>query len=306
MSDDKRNVLTLPKYHERHRSDREILLETNRLVQQLSFQGAKTLEELERAMRIVDQPIAALGLSVRTEQALCSNEITTVRELLLHTSENLVQKENIGRLARREIVEVLAVHGLRLAGAERTREESPCVDDSGNGQSVQSEKLLIGVVPNPTTGQQSTIVACDSTEPELLKKGDLVRHPVRPDWGAGQILSITSDGYAAVCFSEAGEKHISLKHVSLERISPSAGAAPTSLETKEAYSVPSRKVLCTNCGQPTSFTDNASPRRHDLGWCDSCFKQGQRTFKDSVTGETRYLDELRTIDGLNHRWYRPR
>lgn len=306
MSEKPRTILTLPKCQDEQRSEREILLETHHLVQQLALQSAKTLEELERAMLVVDQSIAFLGLSARAEQALSSIGITTVRQLLLRTPTNIVHKEKIGRVARNEIVETLAVHGLRLACVERPCEKSRCVDDSGNEPPVQSEKSLMAAVSAPITGPQPVVMVCDSSESEALREGDLVRHPVKPDWGAGQILSITSDGYAAVRFSQVGEKHISLKHVSLERIPHSAEATPTSSEINGPQWVQPSKVLCTNCGQPTYFTDNASAKRHELGWCDSCFKQSQRTFKDGVTGETRYFDELRTIDGLSHRWFRPK
>ena len=37
-------------------------------------------------------------------------------------------------------------------------------------------------------------------------------------------------------------------------------------------------------------------------WCDPCFKHSQRTFEDKQTGEKRYYDELRTIDGIKIRY----
>jgi protein-arginine kinase activator protein McsA len=58
------------------------------------------------------------------------------------------------------------------------------------------------------------------------------------------------------------------------------------------------KVVCKNCGQPTSFGEMAEIRRVDLGWCPACYKQSQRSFTSAATGDKRWHDELMTVDGL--------
>jgi transcription elongation factor Elf1 len=135
---------------------------------------------------------------------------------------------------------------------------------------------------------------------------DLVKHPSKEDWGIGKVLSVTVDGIVNVIFRLAGEKSISLKHVQLIKVSGTHTASDTVDESSHTHFSSSAKTLCTNCGQPTQFGERAEAKRVDLGWCDSCFKQSQRTFKDSVTGETHYFDELRTIEGIKHRYYSPK
>lgn len=93
MADDKRPTLRLETPPADLRSDRDVLLETNRLVHQLMAQGAKTLVELEHSMQIVDQPVSALELSSRTGSALANAGIATVRELLAQTPSALLQFE---------------------------------------------------------------------------------------------------------------------------------------------------------------------------------------------------------------------
>ena len=62
------------------------------------------------------------------------------------------------------------------------------------------------------------------------------------------------------------------------------------------------KTLCKNCGQSTTFGETADVQRVKLGWCNPCFKQSQRTFEDKDSGERRYYDDLRTIDGIKSRY----
>lgn len=305
MSDDKPNTLTLPKYPGEQRSDREILVETNRLVRQLTFQGT-TLEELERAMRVVDQSIAVLRLGAETELALFGAGITTVRKLLLQTPTSLVRREKIGRLARSEIIDALAVHGLRLASADQLGEECSPADEIGDDRANESKKPIVGSPHAVISGAQLPTDHCWPEGTGPLKEGDFVRHIVKPDWGEGKILSLTSDGIATVRFSTGGVRSLSLKDARLERMPHSVQQSMVPPEPREQYAAATRKVLCANCGQPTFFTDESSFRRHELGWCNSCFNQSQRTFKDSSTGETRYFDEVQTIDGPRRRGYNPK
>jgi len=49
-------------------------------------------------------------------------------------------------------------------------------------------------------------------------KGMRVKHPDRPEWGLGQVLSDSADGRVSVCFIETGEKMLMLSHVSLVKV----------------------------------------------------------------------------------------
>lgn len=49
----------------------------------------------------------------------------------------------------------------------------------------------------------------------LLEPGALVRHPGRPEWGLGQVQSVTGDR-AVVNFEQAGKQALDLRRVSLE------------------------------------------------------------------------------------------
>jgi hypothetical protein len=66
--------------------------------------------------------------------------------------------------------------------------------------------------------------------------------------------------------------------------------------------MPKPRALCKNCGQPTTFGARAQLERVKRGWCGECFVQSQRTFDDPETGEKRYYDDLRTIDGIKSRF----
>jgi hypothetical protein len=137
------------------------------------------------------------------------------------------------------------------------------------------------------------------------KKGDRVRHPKKPDWGIGQVLADSIDGTVRIFFTHAGEKTISLDFVQPEELSGDAASSPVldQLTRTETQSRDAKgKVLCANCGAPTQFGETANPTRYRLGWCDPCFKHSQRTFEDKSTGEKRYYDELRTIDGIKSRY----
>ena len=296
MTDGKRETLTLSNQLDDQRSTRTILLETNRIVQQIALRGAKTLDEIEATMRFVDDDIVALNLSPRTHQALIGNGVTTVRQLLLCTQKTLQQKENIGRLAWNEIIDVLANHGLRLKEADQEQHSH-----LSHSASVRQ--------PDQAIQPDNVKVECGVQEPETTKAspceyeiGDLVKHPTKEDWGIGKVLSVTVDGIVNVTFRLAGEKSISLKHVQLIKVSGN----PITSHTTDTHLSSSVKNLCTNCGQPTQFGERAEAKRVDMGWCDSCFKQSQRKFKDFVTGETHYFDELRTIEGIKHRFYSPK
>jgi Protein of unknown function (DUF3553) len=51
-----------------------------------------------------------------------------------------------------------------------------------------------------------------------LKKGDRVQHPIKADWGLGEVLADSNGEKVRVFFVGAGEKTLSLKHVTLDCI----------------------------------------------------------------------------------------
>ncbi len=55
----------------------------------------------------------------------------------------------------------------------------------------------------------------------LYAKGDRVRHPGKPEWGLGEVLEASSSSMVRVFFVGAGEKRLSLAHVTLR---PALGA----------------------------------------------------------------------------------
>lgn len=301
MAEGKRETLTLSEQLDDQRTDRMILLETNLLVRRLALlRGTKTIEELEETMRIVDEPISILNLSSRTQQALIGNNIKTVRQLLLLTPEALIEKENIGRFARNEIIEVLTNHNLRLkeSGQAHHTQISRSVQPSQPDNGSQSSQAVVE--------PRSEKPAITNSPPSEYKKGDIVRHPTKEDWGIGTVLSDSTGGLVNVVFNQAGKKTLSLEYVQLIKVS-GAPIADLSVDQRTPPDpLSSGRIPCTNCGQPTQFGERAAPQRVALGWCDSCFKQSQRTFQDQVTGEKRYVDELRTIDGIKHRYYSPK
>jgi hypothetical protein len=137
------------------------------------------------------------------------------------------------------------------------------------------------------------------------RKGERVKHPKKPDWGVGQVLADSSGGSVKIFFTHAGEKSISLEFVQPVKLAggDAASVILDSLDFADADSRDSKgKVACANCGGPTQFGDTANPTRHRLGWCEPCFRHSQRTFQDKHTGETRYIDELRTVDGIKSRY----
>ena len=137
------------------------------------------------------------------------------------------------------------------------------------------------------------------------KEGERVKHPKKLDWGVGRVLANSSGGSVRIFFTHAGEKTIALDVVQPLRLSGDAAASVIldSLDFSVADSTDSNgKVVCKNCGAPTQFGESANPKRFRLGWCDPCFKHSMRTFEDKQTGEKRYFDELRTIDGIKSRY----
>lgn len=96
------------------RTDREILEHVDRIVNSLALNGAKTIEELEASLRLLNEPIDSLHLTQRSHEALADAGLNSVRDIVRLRASELVALPKIGRLSRNEIVHVLAQHGLRL------------------------------------------------------------------------------------------------------------------------------------------------------------------------------------------------
>jgi len=136
-------------------------------------------------------------------------------------------------------------------------------------------------------------------------KGERVRHPKKPEWGLGEVVEDSSERSVTVFFEHEGEKKLAMQYVTLVKVAEED--ATSSILDGRVVRVShdesgAGKPACANCGDPTTFAENADRERVRLGWCEPCFKHSQRTFVDFYTRETRYLDELRTIDGIRSRW----
>lgn len=76
----------------------------------------------------VSTPIADLGLSTRTRNALARSYITTVAELTARNGWDLLDLQQFGPGAYREVVAALAGHGLELKPAPCDWPPLPKVD----------------------------------------------------------------------------------------------------------------------------------------------------------------------------------
>ena len=57
-------------------------------------------------------------------------------------------------------------------------------------------------------------------------KGDRVKHPNKPEWGLGQVLEDSSSDNVRVFFVDAGEKQLSLAHITLQPVTGPAASHP--------------------------------------------------------------------------------
>lgn len=275
------------------RTDREILLETNRLAHRIILKNARSIDEIEATWKIVNESIDALELPPRIHQSLVLNNVVTVRQLLEYSADQLLQLEDMGRLGRNTITEILSEHGLRL----REKRTQP-----NQNLAIPEQKPLPATAPEH---QESQAIMSENLDAPLMetgyKVGDLVKHPTQSAWGVGEIISLQDNNLADIQFDTVGKKTLSLEHARLLKI----GSREQTVGWQKDRETPVQdfpKALCANCGQPTQFGEKTAHRRAELGWCDSCYKHSQRTFQDKVTGEKRYFDEFRTIDGIKSRF----
>ena len=129
------------------------------------------------------------------------------------------------------------------------------------------------------------------------KKGDRVQHPVKLDWGVGEVLADCADDVLNVFFSHAGEKSISLSYVQPVKVYGDA-AASVILDSLNFSDEPTTaKSLCKNCGSPTIFSDMTEIGRMNLRWCPPCYQQSRTKYTDPKTEQSTWEDESMTIDG---------
>lgn len=133
------------------------------------------------------------------------------------------------------------------------------------------------------------------------KKGDRVKHPKKVDWGIGQVIADSNGDTVTIFFESAGEKTLSLSYVQPIFVSEEA-AQSVILDSIDflGHAESTAKKVCKNCGLPTQFDAMADSRRRSLEWCEPCFKQSKRVFNEKETGQKRYSDEFRTIDGIKN------
>ena len=148
--------------------------------------------------------------------------------------------------------------------------------------------------PRPTSERltqylENLVEAEEECKQMILKKGDRVKHPLKTEWGVGEVISENNSEVVKIFFDKIGEKTISLNHVVLDKV---FGNEANSLLLdnmcfdEENITDKNKDFLCKNCGQKTNFGSTASHGRVSLGWCSTCYKR-----------KGGYLDYIPTIDG---------
>jgi hypothetical protein len=199
-----------------------------------------------------------------------------------------------------------------------TRKQTPEIksaDSSGKARTIQVEVCKkrtfvkrdteVAVIEPPVQAPVQPIAAGKESlahKGTKYKKGERVRHPSKAEWGIGEVIADSNNEVVKIFFANAGEKSISLAYIKPHKVVGSEADSTILDQLQITNKVVGRHKHCTNCGGVTQFGENAEARRVALAWCDSCFKHSQRTFKDSDTGESRYFDGLRTVDGIKSRY----
>jgi DNA-directed RNA polymerase subunit alpha len=71
-------------------------------------------EEKIQRDKYLSKPVAELELSVRSANCLEASEITTIRDLVVHTEQEMLKQRNFGKKSLIEIREILTEMGLHL------------------------------------------------------------------------------------------------------------------------------------------------------------------------------------------------
>jgi hypothetical protein len=129
------------------------------------------------------------------------------------------------------------------------------------------------------------------------KKGERVQHPVKLNWGIGEVIADCADDILKVFFSHAGEKSISLSYVQPVKVFGDE-AISVILDSLNFSDEPTTgKSRCKNCGNQTIFSDMTEVGRMNRGWCPPCYRQSQTKHTNSKTHQSNWEDESQTIDG---------
>ena len=71
-------------------------------------------EEKIQRDKYLSKPVAELELSVRSANCLEASQITTIRDLVVHTEQEMLKQRNFGKKSLIEIREILSEMGLHL------------------------------------------------------------------------------------------------------------------------------------------------------------------------------------------------
>ncbi len=227
---------------------------------------------------------------------------------------NLLGKERIQK--QQDRIHKILSRSLTLTSEQKDNKSLATQEEITTFKPLSAERMTLHLKPlsgNPglplelirerqeQTKDISTAIGI-STE---YKKGDRVMHPIKLDWGVGQVLSNSSNGTVKILFVNAGEKTISLSHIQPLKV---YGDEATSVVLDDLRNLPKQEnatPLCKNCGQKTQFGERSTSGRVNRGWCNSCYKYSQQTSEIKTTGEVLYPDDYRTIDGVRT-WYSPK
>ena len=108
----------------------------------------------------------------------------------------------------------------------------------------------------------------------ILNKGDRVRHPLKVEWGLGQVLSETNEEFVKVFFERIGDKTISMQHVELVKVDgeDARSIILDAINFDDTSSTRGNIFICKNCGQKTNFGSLSHGERSTLRWCSACYK----------------------------------
>ena len=106
-----------------------------------------------------------------------------------------------------------------------------------------------------------------------LKKEDRVRHPIKAEWGLGEVLEDSNGEKVRVFFVGTGEKTISLKHVTLECIPKDEAAHPV----LDNLRVPEKSDRHQYQSLPESI--ERFRERYPQGFYDDRFVEEERDYK---------------------------
>jgi hypothetical protein len=117
------------------------------------------------------------------------------------------------------------------------------------------------------------MVSCEEEKRMWLKKEDRVRHPLKAEWGLGEVLEDSNGETVRVFFVGTGEKTLSLKHVTLECIPTDEAAHPV----LDHLRVPEKRDRHQYQSVPESIERFRA--RYPQGFYDDRFVKEEREYK---------------------------